>query len=154
MRCDANVLYQQVVGGGSEEIIADLAIRQETALARKKGWKLWTDDRCPFIGILDDWILGNLHIAAMRLLNCCCFSRSFARYIPCPFRMNVTENALCLEFRRTEKICRFQFVFFRREGRKEDLVLPLACSLFHRRIASLTFSHLNRPSSTFSRTAA
>ena len=33
-------LFGQVVGGGSEEIIADLAIRQETALARKKGWKL------------------------------------------------------------------------------------------------------------------
>jgi alkylation response protein AidB-like acyl-CoA dehydrogenase len=33
-------LRMMVVGGGSEEIIADLAIRQETALARKKGWKL------------------------------------------------------------------------------------------------------------------
>jgi hypothetical protein len=30
----------QVVGGGSEEIIADLAVRQETALAKKRGWKL------------------------------------------------------------------------------------------------------------------
>jgi hypothetical protein len=30
----------QVVGGGSEEIIADLAVRQEIALAKKRGWKL------------------------------------------------------------------------------------------------------------------
>jgi hypothetical protein len=30
----------QVVGGGSEEIIADLAVRQEMALAKKRGWKL------------------------------------------------------------------------------------------------------------------
>ena len=30
----------QVVGGGSEEIIADLSVRQETALAKKRGWKL------------------------------------------------------------------------------------------------------------------
>ena len=30
----------QVVGGVSEEIIADLAVRQETALAKKRGWKL------------------------------------------------------------------------------------------------------------------
>ena len=33
-------LRMSVVGGGSEEIIADLAVRQETALARKRGWKL------------------------------------------------------------------------------------------------------------------
>ena len=31
---------EQVVGGGSEEIIADLAVRQETALAKRRGWKL------------------------------------------------------------------------------------------------------------------
>lgn len=29
-----------VVGGGSEEIIADLAIRQETDLAKKRDWNL------------------------------------------------------------------------------------------------------------------
>jgi hypothetical protein len=29
-----------VVGGGSEEIISDLAVRQETILARRRGWKL------------------------------------------------------------------------------------------------------------------
>ncbi|XTI87057.1 acyl-CoA dehydrogenase/oxidase C-terminal [Cenococcum geophilum] len=29
-----------VVSGGSEEIIADLAVRQETALAKKRGWNL------------------------------------------------------------------------------------------------------------------
>ncbi|KAF2718387.1 acyl-CoA dehydrogenase-like protein [Polychaeton citri CBS 116435] len=33
-------LRMMVVGGGSEEIIADLAVRQETALARKRGWKM------------------------------------------------------------------------------------------------------------------
>ncbi|KAK7179941.1 acyl-dehydrogenase [Paraphaeosphaeria sporulosa] len=33
-------LRMMVVGGGSEEIIADLAVRQETALAKKRGWKL------------------------------------------------------------------------------------------------------------------
>jgi alkylation response protein AidB-like acyl-CoA dehydrogenase len=33
-------LRMMVVGGGSEEIIADLAVRQETGLARKRGWKL------------------------------------------------------------------------------------------------------------------
>ncbi|KAF2841163.1 acyl-CoA dehydrogenase NM domain-like protein [Patellaria atrata CBS 101060] len=33
-------LRMMVVGGGSEEIIADLAVRQETAMARKRGWKL------------------------------------------------------------------------------------------------------------------
>jgi len=33
-------LRMQVVGGGSEEIIADLAIRQEGKLARGRGWKL------------------------------------------------------------------------------------------------------------------
>jgi alkylation response protein AidB-like acyl-CoA dehydrogenase len=33
-------LRMMVVGGGSEEIIADLAVRQETQLARKRGWKL------------------------------------------------------------------------------------------------------------------
>jgi alkylation response protein AidB-like acyl-CoA dehydrogenase len=33
-------LRMMVVGGGSEEIIADLAIRQETVLAKKRGWKL------------------------------------------------------------------------------------------------------------------
>lgn len=33
-------LRMMVVGGGSEEIIADLALRQETALAKKRGWKL------------------------------------------------------------------------------------------------------------------
>jgi alkylation response protein AidB-like acyl-CoA dehydrogenase len=33
-------LRMMVVGGGSEEIIADLAVRQETALARRRGWKL------------------------------------------------------------------------------------------------------------------
>ena len=30
----------QVVGGGSEEIIEDLAVRQEVMMARKRGWKL------------------------------------------------------------------------------------------------------------------
>lgn len=33
-------LRMMVVGGGSEEIIADLAVRQEVGLARGKGWKL------------------------------------------------------------------------------------------------------------------
>jgi alkylation response protein AidB-like acyl-CoA dehydrogenase len=33
-------LRMMVVGGGSEEIIADLAVRQEVGLARKRGWKL------------------------------------------------------------------------------------------------------------------
>ncbi|KAF1954053.1 acyl-CoA dehydrogenase-like protein [Byssothecium circinans] len=33
-------LRMMVVGGGSEEIIADLAVRQETALAKKRGWKI------------------------------------------------------------------------------------------------------------------
>ncbi|OCL02600.1 acyl-CoA dehydrogenase NM domain-like protein [Glonium stellatum] len=33
-------LRMMVVGGGSEEIIAELAVRQETALAKKRGWKL------------------------------------------------------------------------------------------------------------------
>lgn len=33
-------LRMMVVGGGSEEIVADLAVRQETALARRRGWKL------------------------------------------------------------------------------------------------------------------
>jgi alkylation response protein AidB-like acyl-CoA dehydrogenase len=33
-------LRMMVVGGGSEEIIADLAVRQETMLARRRGWKL------------------------------------------------------------------------------------------------------------------
>lgn len=33
-------LRMMVVGGGSEEIIADLAVRQETILARRRGWKL------------------------------------------------------------------------------------------------------------------
>ncbi|GME60606.1 acyl-dehydrogenase [Neofusicoccum parvum] len=33
-------LRMMVVGGGSEEILADLAVRQETAIAKKKGWKL------------------------------------------------------------------------------------------------------------------
>lgn len=33
-------LRMMVVGGGSEEIIADLALRQETALAKRRGWKL------------------------------------------------------------------------------------------------------------------
>jgi len=33
-------LRMQVVGGGSEEIIADLAVRQEGKLARARGWKL------------------------------------------------------------------------------------------------------------------
>jgi alkylation response protein AidB-like acyl-CoA dehydrogenase len=33
-------LRMMVVGGGSEEIIADLAVRQETALAKRRGWKL------------------------------------------------------------------------------------------------------------------
>ncbi|KAJ9655503.1 hypothetical protein H2201_008788 [Coniosporium apollinis] len=33
-------LRMMVVGGGSEEIIEDLAVRQETGLARAKGWKL------------------------------------------------------------------------------------------------------------------
>ncbi|PVH92143.1 acyl-CoA dehydrogenase NM domain-like protein [Periconia macrospinosa] len=33
-------LRMMVVGGGSEEIIADLAVRQETGLAKKRGWKL------------------------------------------------------------------------------------------------------------------
>lgn len=37
---DTFLTWKQVVGGGSEEIIADLAIRQETALAKKRGWKL------------------------------------------------------------------------------------------------------------------
>jgi alkylation response protein AidB-like acyl-CoA dehydrogenase len=33
-------LRMMVVGGGSEEILSDLAIRQETVLAKKRGWKL------------------------------------------------------------------------------------------------------------------
>lgn len=33
-------LRMMVVGGGSEEIIADLAMRQETGVAIKRGWKL------------------------------------------------------------------------------------------------------------------
>ncbi|KAM0716974.1 hypothetical protein Q7P37_006826 [Cladosporium fusiforme] len=33
-------LRMMVVGGGSEEIIADLAVRQEVGIARKRGWKL------------------------------------------------------------------------------------------------------------------
>jgi alkylation response protein AidB-like acyl-CoA dehydrogenase len=33
-------LRMMVVGGGSEEIIADLAVRQETVLAKRRGWKL------------------------------------------------------------------------------------------------------------------
>ncbi|KAF7443011.1 CaiA Acyl-CoA dehydrogenase [Pyrenophora tritici-repentis] len=33
-------LRMQVVGGGSEEIIADLAVRQEGKMARGRGWKL------------------------------------------------------------------------------------------------------------------
>ena len=33
-------LRMMVVGGGSEEIIADLAVRQETMLAKRRGWKL------------------------------------------------------------------------------------------------------------------
>lgn len=33
-------LRMMVVGGGSEEIMANLAVRQETALAKKRGWKL------------------------------------------------------------------------------------------------------------------
>lgn len=33
-------LRMMVVGGGSEEIISDLAVRQETLLARRRGWKL------------------------------------------------------------------------------------------------------------------
>ncbi|OMP85654.1 putative acyl-CoA dehydrogenase YngJ [Diplodia seriata] len=33
-------LRMMVVGGGSEEILSDLAFRQETAVSRKKGWKL------------------------------------------------------------------------------------------------------------------
>lgn len=33
-------LRMMVVGGGSEEIIADLAVRQETSLAKRRGWKL------------------------------------------------------------------------------------------------------------------
>lgn len=33
-------LRMMVVGGGSEEIIADLAVRQETILAKRRGWKL------------------------------------------------------------------------------------------------------------------
>lgn len=33
-------LRMLVVGGGSEEIISDLAIRQETMTAKKRGWKL------------------------------------------------------------------------------------------------------------------
>jgi alkylation response protein AidB-like acyl-CoA dehydrogenase len=33
-------LRMMVVGGGSEEIIADLAVRQEIGLARRRGWKL------------------------------------------------------------------------------------------------------------------
>ncbi|KAL5117381.1 hypothetical protein ACEQ8H_004697 [Pleosporales sp. CAS-2024a] len=33
-------LRMMVVGGGSEEIIADLAVRQEVGLARRRGWKL------------------------------------------------------------------------------------------------------------------
>lgn len=33
-------LRMMVVGGGSEEIIADLAVRQETIQAKRRGWKL------------------------------------------------------------------------------------------------------------------
>lgn len=33
-------LRMMVVGGGSEEIISDLAVRQETMIANKRGWKL------------------------------------------------------------------------------------------------------------------
>ncbi|KAK3624763.1 hypothetical protein LTR56_020816 [Elasticomyces elasticus] len=33
-------LRMMVVGGGSEEIISDLALRQETQLAKRRGWKL------------------------------------------------------------------------------------------------------------------
>jgi alkylation response protein AidB-like acyl-CoA dehydrogenase len=33
-------LRMMVVGGGSEEIVADLAVRQETGLARRRGWRL------------------------------------------------------------------------------------------------------------------
>lgn len=33
-------LRMMVVGGGSEEIISDLAVRQETMLAKRRGWKL------------------------------------------------------------------------------------------------------------------
>ncbi|EMD01009.1 hypothetical protein BAUCODRAFT_144587 [Baudoinia panamericana UAMH 10762] len=33
-------LRMMVVGGGSEEIISDLALRQETMLAKRRGWKL------------------------------------------------------------------------------------------------------------------
>lgn len=33
-------LRMLVVGGGSEEIISDLAVRQETMAAKKRGWKL------------------------------------------------------------------------------------------------------------------
>ncbi|KAF7187260.1 Acyl-CoA dehydrogenase apdG [Pseudocercospora fuligena] len=33
-------LRMMVVGGGSEEIISDLAVRQETMRAKKRGWKL------------------------------------------------------------------------------------------------------------------
>lgn len=33
-------LRMMVVGGGSEEIIADLAVRQEVGLAKARGWKL------------------------------------------------------------------------------------------------------------------
>ena len=33
-------LRMMVVGGGSEEIISDLAVRQETILAKRRGWKL------------------------------------------------------------------------------------------------------------------
>lgn len=33
-------LRMMVVGGGSEEIISDLAVRQETAIAKKRGWKV------------------------------------------------------------------------------------------------------------------
>ena len=33
-------LRMMVVGGGSEEIISDLAVRQEVGIARRRGWKL------------------------------------------------------------------------------------------------------------------
>ncbi|WPG99803.1 acyl-coa dehydrogenase apdg [Acrodontium crateriforme] len=33
-------LRMYVTGGGSEEIIADLSVRQETALAKRRGWKI------------------------------------------------------------------------------------------------------------------
>jgi hypothetical protein len=33
-------LRMMVVGGGSEEISADLAVRQEVGMARGRGWKL------------------------------------------------------------------------------------------------------------------